>query len=95
MRMRRTISLGVAVLIGSAGLASWQLADGSAGFISLTSNSSYHIQVDGGGATPSAAEANAASRVPDNCTKPWVIDGPYINDGEWVVVEEATCVPED
>lgn len=59
---------------------------------SLSSNNPYHIEVTGGGPTPSAAEANAVSKVPDNCTKPWVIDGPYINDGEWVVIEEATCV---
>jgi hypothetical protein len=91
MRLQRTVMLEVTALIGSAGLAGLQMVSPSAAFAS----NPYHIIVDGGGATPAAAEADAASQVPYGCTKPWVIDGPYVNDGEWVVVEEATCPPEE
>jgi hypothetical protein len=91
--MRKAIMLGAAVLIGSAGFASLQATGASAAVI--PNSAPYHIEVDGGGATPAAAEANAASKVPDNCSKPWVISGPNYIQGEWTVIEEATCAPEE
>jgi hypothetical protein len=88
--MRKAIMLGAAVLIGSAGFASLQVTGASAAVPNIGTNP-YTINVTGGGATPAAAEANAASRVPSNCREGGIISGPSYVDGEWVVTVRAVC----